>query len=107
MFEDFEGRGLAVKEYEERTLNAARLYSLLRQECAIEDPWHIIVLATCAFEHIHLKEGWEFVLLHQQDVEDVGKLFERSTSPEEFRDGLMELKERDLMERMERGDLDS
>jgi hypothetical protein len=32
----------------------------------------------------------------------VGQLFERSSTPEEFRDGLIELKERDLMEQLER-----
>jgi hypothetical protein len=104
--EEFEGREIPVKEYEERTLNAARLYSLLRQECGMEDPWHIMVLATCAFERIHLKEGWEFVLVNRRDIEDVGRLFERSNTPEEFREGLIELKEQDLRERIERGELD-
>jgi hypothetical protein len=103
MSED-ERRDLPVKEYGERTLNAARLYSLLRQEYGAEDPWHTMVLAICAFEQLHIKDGWEFVLTNKQDIEDVGRLFERSNSPEEFREGLMELKERDLMERMEKGE---
>jgi len=103
--ERFEGRTLAVKEYEERTLNAARLHSLLRQETGIEDPWHTIVLSICAFDKLHLKDGWEYVLMNKQDIEDVSQLFDHSSSPEEFRAGLMELKERDLMERMEREDL--
>lgn len=103
---DFEGRQIPVKEFDERTLNAARLYSLLRQECNIEDPWHIMVLAICAFDRLHLKDGWEFVLTNRKDLEDVGRLFERSNTPEEFRDGLMELKERDLMERMQRDEPD-
>lgn len=101
----FEGGYPPVKEYGERTLNAARLYSLIRQERGIEDPWHIMVLAICAFDRLHLKDGWEFVLTNQQDIEDVGKLFERSNSPEEFREGLIELKEQDLRERMERREL--
>lgn len=105
MSEDFEERELPVKEYGKRTLKAARLYSLLRQERESEDPWHIMVLAICSFEQIHLKDGWEFVLANRQDIEEVGQLFERSTSPEEFREGLIELKERDLMERLERDDL--
>jgi hypothetical protein len=100
--EELEERGIFVKEYGERTLKAARLYSLLRQECEIEEPWHIMALTTCAFEQMHIKEGWEFVLANKQDIEDVGQLFERSNSPEEFRDGLIELKERDLMEQLER-----
>ncbi len=103
--EGFEGREIRIKEYGERTLNVARLYSLLRQESGMEDPWHVMVLATCAFEKIHLKDGWEFVLTNRRDIEDVGQLFERSNSPQEFRDGLIELKEQDLRERMERGEL--
>ena len=89
MSDDFKGREIPVKEYGERTLNASRLYSLLRQECGIEDPWHIVVLAICSFEHVHLKDGWEFVLTNRQDIEDVGKLFESSNSPQEFREGLI------------------
>jgi hypothetical protein len=100
--EELEGRGIFVKEYGERTLKAARLYSLLRQECGIEEPWHIMALTACAFEQMHIKDGWEFVLANKQDIEDVGQLFERSSTPEEFRDGLIELKERDLMEQLER-----
>jgi hypothetical protein len=99
--EELEGREIPVKEYGERTLKAARLYSLLRRESEIEEPWHIMALTVCAFEKMHLKEGWEFVLANKQDIEDVGQLFERSSSPQEFRDGLIELKERDLMERLE------
>lgn len=106
MSEDSEEREIPVKEYGEQTLNAARLYSLLRQECGIEDPWHIMVLSLCSFERLHLKDGWEFVLANQQDIEEVGQLFERSNTPEEFREGLIELKKRDLMERLERLELE-
>ena len=105
-YEELEGRGIFVKEYAERTLKVARLYSLLRQECGIEEPWHIMALTTCAFEQMHIKEGWEFVLANKQDIEDVGQLFERSNTPEEFRDGLIELKEQDLMEQLERAEPD-
>lgn len=104
--EELEARGIFVKEYEERTLKVARLYSLLRQECGIEEPWHIMALTTCAFEQMHIKEGWEFVLANKRDIEDVGQLFERSRTPQEFRDGLIELKEQDLMEQLERAELD-
>lgn len=96
---------LSVKEYDDRTLNAARLYSLLRQEREDEDPWHFLVPAICAFERMHVKDGWEFVLTNKQDIEDVGRLFERSGSPEEFQEGLVELKGRDLMEQIERRSL--
>lgn len=93
-------RDLPVKEFEERTLNAGRLYSLLREEAGIEDPWHIIVLALCSFEKMHPKDGWEFMLTNRKDIEDVGLLFERSGSPEEFREGLIALKEQDLRDRL-------
>jgi hypothetical protein len=104
--EELAGREIFVKEYAERTLKVARLYSLLRQECGIEEPWHIMALTTCAFEQMHIKEGWEYVLANKQDIEDVGQLFERSSTPEEFRDGLIELKEQDLMEQLERAEPD-
>jgi len=105
MSEGSEKRDLPVKEYGQRTLKAARLYSLLRQEREEEDPWHIVVLAICSFEQIHLKDGWEFILANRRDIEEVGQLFERSNSPTEFREGLIELKERYLRERLEREDL--
>jgi len=100
--EELEARGIFVKVYGERTLKVARLYSLLRQECGIEEPWHIMAMTTCAFEQMHIKEGWEFVLANKQDIEDVGQLFERSNTPEEFRAGLIELKEQDLMAQLQR-----
>lgn len=102
MSEEPGGSGISVKEYGERTLNAARLHYLLRQETGIEDPWHTIVLAICAFDKLHLKDGWEFVLMNKHDIEDVARLFEQSTSPKEFREGLMKLKEQDLKEQLER-----
>ena len=100
-----EGGELLVKEFEERTLNAARLHHLLCRETNVEDPWHTIVLAICAFDKLHLKDGWEFVLMNKQDIEDVALLFESANSPGEFKEGLLELKERDLMEQMERREL--
>lgn len=102
MSEESEGSGISVKEYGERTLNAARLHYFLCQETDIEDPWHSIVLAICAFDKLHLKDGWEFVLINKQDIEDVSRLFEQSSSPEEFREGLIELKEQDLKKQLER-----
>src|SRR3954453_17775682 len=102
MPEDFEERELQVKEYGKRTLKAARLYSLLRRQGDVKDPWHIMVLATCAFEEMHIRDGWEFALTNRQDIEDVAGVFERANSPQEFRDGLIELKERDLMEQLKR-----
>ncbi len=100
-----ESEELLVKEFDERTLGAARLHHLLGRETDIDDPWHTIVLSICAFDKLHLKDGWEFVLMNKQDIEDVSQVFENSNSPEEFREGLIELKERDLMEQMERRNL--
>jgi hypothetical protein len=102
MPERFENKDLTPKEFGKRTLNAARLYSLLRQESDVKDPWHVMVLAVCSFEQLHIREGWEFALSNRQDIEDVAGVFERANSPQEFREGIIELKERDLMERLER-----
>ena len=104
MSEDVENKDLTPKEFGKRTLNAARLYSLLRQESDVKDPWHVMVLAVCSFEQLHLRDGWEFALTNRQDIEDVAGVFERANSPQEFREGIIELKERDLMERLERDD---
>jgi hypothetical protein len=104
MSEDFENQDLTPKEFGKRTLNAARLYSLLRQESDVKDPWHVMVLAVCSFEQLHIRDGWEFALSNRQDIEDVAGVFERANSPQEFREGIIELKERDLMERLERND---
>jgi hypothetical protein len=104
MSEDFENKDLTPKEFGKRTLNAARLYSLLRRESDVKDPWHIMVLAVCSFEQLHIRDGWEFALSNHQDIEDVAGVFERANSPQEFREGIIELKERDLMERLERND---
>ena len=49
MPERFENKDLTPKEFGKRTLNAARLYSLLRQESDVKDPWHVMVLAVCSF----------------------------------------------------------
>jgi hypothetical protein len=105
MSEDFENKDLTPKEFGKRTLNAARLYSPLRQESDVKDPWHVMVLAVCSFEQLHIRDGWEFALANRQDIEDVAGVFERANSPQEFREGIIELKERDLIERLERNDL--
>src|ERR671932_1479651 len=102
MSEHFEERRLSPKEYGTRILKAARLYSLLRREGNVKDPWHVMVLAVCSFEEMHVGDGWEFARANRQDIEDVAGVFERATSPQEFREGLIELKQRDLMERLER-----
>lgn len=97
MSEDYDGQDLAPKEYSERTMKAARMYHLCGEE---EDSWSSVALAVCAFEGLHTKDGWEFVLTNHRDIEDVAELFGKSDSPEEFRNGLLELKEKDLKRRM-------
>lgn len=107
MPEDFEERELVPKVYGKRTLKAARLYSLLRREGNVEDPWHVMVLGVCSFEEMHLRDGWEFVLTNRQDIEDVAGVYQEATSPQEFKEGLIKLKEQDLrdqLERLERND---
>ena len=96
------GENLRPKEFGKRTLKAARMYSLLRREGDVKDPWHVMVLAVCSFEEMHIRDGWEFALANRQDIEDVAGVFERANSPQEFREGLIELKERDLMEQLKR-----
>ena len=61
-----------------------------------------MVLAVCAFERMHIRDGWEFALSNRQDIEDVAGVYERANSPREFKEGLIALKERDLMEQLQR-----
>lgn len=97
MNEDSGDGGLSPKEYSDRTLKAARMYHLCGEE---EDRWSVVALAVCAFEGLHTKDGWEFVLTNRKDIEDVAGVFSQAGSPEEFREGILELKERDLKRRM-------
>lgn len=94
---DFGERELSPKEYSERTLKAARMYHLCGEE---DDRWSVVALAVCAFEGLHVKDGWEFVLSNRRDIEDVAGVFSRAETPEDFRDGILELKEKDLRRRM-------
>lgn len=97
MSEDSINGDLSPKEYSDRTLKAARMYHLCGEE---EDRWSVVALAVCAFEGLHTKDGWEFVLTNRRDIEEVAGIFGQAGSPEEFRDGLLELKEKDLKRRM-------
>lgn len=97
MSEDSRDGRLSPREYDSRTLKAARMYHLCGEE---EDRWNVVALAVCAFEDLHTKDGWEFVLTNRRDIEDVAGVFGRADSPEEFRDGLLELKEKDLERRL-------
>jgi hypothetical protein len=97
MSESYNGEGPTPKEYSDRTMKAARMYHLCGEE---EDSWSSVALAVCAFEGLHTKDGWEFVLTHRRDIEEVAEVFGKADSPEEFRDGIVELKEQDLKRRM-------
>ena len=94
---------LSPREYGSRTLRAGRMYQLCLER-EIEDPWNVLVLAICAFEGLHTKEAWEYVLLNRRDVEDIAGVFEKSSTPDEFRERLTELKERELAQRLRLGE---
>ncbi len=100
MSEGFGDIDLTPKEYGSRTLKAGRMYHLCR-ESGVEEPWNIVVLAICSFEQLHTKDAWEFVLTNRQDIEDIAGVYKQSNSPQEFRERLIELKKRELLERIE------
>ncbi len=83
------------REFGKRTLKAGRLLHMSR-ESGNEDPWNNIALAVCAFEELHTKDGWEYLLTNRRDIEDVADVYARAESPEQFREELLRLKERDL-----------
>ncbi len=93
MLGDHANRNMKPREFGERTLKAGRMLHMCHEN-GTEDPWNTVAMAVCAFEGLHTKDGWEYLLMNRRDIEDIAGLFERSTSPEEFRDGLLELKER-------------
>lgn len=92
MFGDHANRQ-KTREFGERTLKAGRMLHMCREN-GTEDAWNTVAMAVCAFEGLHTKDGWEYLLMNRRDIEDIAGLFERSTSPEEFRDGLLDLKQR-------------
>ena len=85
----------APREFGKRTLKAGRLLHLSR-ESGVEDPWNNLALAVCAFEELHTKDGWEYLLTNRRDIEDIADVYAKATTPEEFREELMRLKARDL-----------
>ena len=99
MPEDAGRTELSPKEYGSRTLKAGRMYYLC-QEREIEDPWNVVALAICAFEGMHTKEAWEYILMNRRDVEDIAGVFRKANTPDEFREGLVALKERELTQRL-------
>ncbi|MBA2443203.1 MAG: hypothetical protein H0V53_12485, partial [Rubrobacter sp.] len=99
MAEEFGDTELRPREYGSLTLKAGRMYHLCR-ESEIEEPWNIVALAVCSFEQMHTKDGWEFVLSNRVDIENIAWVFENSSSPEEFKERLVELKEQELKHRL-------
>ena len=98
MLGDSGDRQAAPREFGERTLKAGRMLYMC-QENGTEDPWNTVAMAVCAFEGLHTKEGWEYLLTNRRDIEDIAGVFERASSPEEFTRELITLKERDLTRR--------
>ena len=83
------------REFGKRTLKTGRLLHMSR-ESGVEDPWNNIALAVCAFEELHARDGWEYLLTNRRDIEDVADVYARAETPEQFREELLRLKERDL-----------
>lgn len=90
------------KEFGERTLKAGRMLHMCREN-GTEDPWNTVAMAVCAFEKLHTKDGWEFLLMNRNDIEDIAGAYEKAGSPEEFAGELLRLKERSLPRRAGEG----
>ena len=98
MFGDQANRQEEPREFGERTLKAGRMLHMC-QENGTEDPWNTVAMAVCAFEGLHTKDGWEYLLMNRRDIEDIAGVFERADTPEEFAKEILKLKERDLTRR--------
>lgn len=83
----------APREFGKRTLKTGRLLHMFR-ESGVEDPWSNVALAVCAFEELHTKDGWEYLLTNRRDIEDIAGVYAKAASPEEFREKLSRLKGR-------------
>ena len=95
---NFGNSRMEPREFGERTLKAGRMLHMC-QENGTEDPWNTVAMAVCAFEGLHTKDGWEYLLMNHRDIEDIAGVFDRSSTPEEFAGELLRLKERDLARR--------
>ena len=83
------------REFGKRTLKTGRLLHMSR-ESGVEDPWSNIALAVCAFEELHTKDGWEYLLTNRRDIEDIADVYAKATTPEEFKEELLRLKQRGI-----------
>ena len=98
MLGDHANRQTEPREFDERALKAGRMLFMCHEN-GTEDPWNTVAMAVCAFEGLHTKDGWEYLLTNRRDIEDIAGVFERSNTPEEFARELVALKERDLTRR--------
>lgn len=98
MFGDHAKGRTEPREFGERALKAGRMLHMCREN-GTEDPWNTVAMAVCAFENLHTKDGWEYLLMNRNDIEDIAGVFERADTPEEFATQLRRLKERGLTRR--------
>lgn len=99
MLGDHANRRTEPREFGERTLKAGRMLHMCHEN-GTEDPWNTVAMAVCAFEGLHTKDGWEYLLMNRRDIEDIAGVFERADTPEEFTRELLQLKQRDLSRRI-------
>ena len=98
MLGDHAKRQTEPREFGERTLKAGRMLYMCHEN-GTEDPWNTVAMAVCAFEGLHTKDGWEYLLMNRRDIEDIANLYEKADTPEAFTRGLLRLKERDVVRR--------
>ena len=98
MLGDHANRQTRPREFTERTLKAGRMLHMCREN-GTEDPWNTVAMAVCAFEGLHPKDGWEYLLMNRNDIEDIAGVYERANNAEEFTEQLLRLKGRGLTRR--------
>lgn len=98
MLGDHAKRQTEPREFDERTLKAGRMLHMCHEN-GTEDPWNTVAMAVCAFENLHTKDGWEYLLMNRRDIEDIAGLYDRADTPEEFASELLRLKQRDVVRR--------
>ena len=98
MLGDHAKRQTKPREFGERTLKAGRMLYMCHEN-GTEDPWNTVAMAVCAFENLHTKDGWEYLLMNRRDIEDIAGIYERADTPEEFARELLRLKQRDVVRR--------
>ncbi|QIN83354.1 hypothetical protein GBA63_12445 [Rubrobacter tropicus] len=102
MLGDHANRRTEPRVFGERTLKAGRMLYMCHEN-GTEDPWNTVAMAVCAFEGLHTKDGWEYLLMNRRDIEDIAGAYEKADTPEEFTREILRLKERDLAPRSGNG----